>query len=405
MINTKFNPNPATGSGLMTRAMSSTVGPRPRTFCFASNDDEFIGVGGTPSNVVDIFTRKTVTAAPTSIAARSGTRSASVQESEIVSLMDAAVSGEDAVEPLCSLVGDNDLDVCLPAVETLGKLGDSRAIEPLLETLETDDRRAVRQGIRKALLGIGGMKVMDAFIKKPLVWLADGYCDEEFESLVAGTGDARVMDRLVDIILNGHAILSQEDSGKVGDLRINKARSVALRILGKTGHPNVVQPLIEVLRRADDSLHIDAICVLGKLGDKRAFRHVLRFFDHEGFDIGLDTVEALKDIDPSRLMDEAFARLGHEKATIRNRAIRALTAIAGERVGDRAIVALSDESADIRRCAAFVLGNISDERATSRLVELLSDVDDGVRGAASYALYEVGHPVSFFSWTPLSRQS
>jgi HEAT repeat protein len=65
--------------------------------------------------------------------------------------------GEPAVEPLITVLKDNDDNVRVLAIISLGGIGDARAVEPLISTLKDDNKR-VRNFAAKALKKIGGEK-------------------------------------------------------------------------------------------------------------------------------------------------------------------------------------------------------------------------------------------------------
>jgi HEAT repeat protein len=62
-----------------------------------------------------------------------------------------------ALDLLVEVLGDYDRDLRLAAVEALGRLGDARAVTPLMSMLSDDDRW-VREAASKALqtLGVAG---------------------------------------------------------------------------------------------------------------------------------------------------------------------------------------------------------------------------------------------------------
>jgi HEAT repeat protein len=61
------------------------------------------------------------------------------------------------VEPLITVLKDNDDNVRVLAIISLGGIGDARAVEPLISTLKDDNKR-VRNFAAKALKKIGGEK-------------------------------------------------------------------------------------------------------------------------------------------------------------------------------------------------------------------------------------------------------
>jgi len=56
-----------------------------------------------------------------------------------------------AVEPLITALKDKNSDVRKIAAYVLGKIGDNRAVEPLTDTLKKDKDHRVRKAAKKAL--------------------------------------------------------------------------------------------------------------------------------------------------------------------------------------------------------------------------------------------------------------
>jgi HEAT repeat protein len=71
--------------------------------------------------------------------------------------------GEPAVEPLITALKDNDDNVRVLAIISLGNIGDKRAVEPIVNALKDDNKR-VRNFAAKALKKVGGEKA-DQYLK------------------------------------------------------------------------------------------------------------------------------------------------------------------------------------------------------------------------------------------------
>jgi HEAT repeat protein len=64
-----------------------------------------------------------------------------------------------AVEPLINTLKDHEQDVRQAAAEALGKLGDTRAVEPLIDTLK-EDNQGMHDAVVAALVKIGSPAVV-----------------------------------------------------------------------------------------------------------------------------------------------------------------------------------------------------------------------------------------------------
>lgn len=162
--------------------------------------------------------------------------------------------GKPAVEPLCKILLDyfptpgygwtvNEI-----LAEVLGDIGDSRAVEPLIDALCQSDNEREEEAIEEALVNIG----------KPAV-----------ESIIKA--------------------LKQEDI----DLRWGLAK-----VLGNIGDSRAVEPLIEVLKdeNEDEQVLREAAIALGKLGDARAVDPLTEVLKDEDADVREAAEEALESI-------------------------------------------------------------------------------------------------------------
>ncbi len=167
-------------------------------------------------------------------------------------------------------------EVCKAAVEALGKIGDTRAVEPLIEALR-DDKLQVCQSATEALDKVGWVPETDEQRAAYLIAVLDreslvewgepavvplikafgndnwSNLRHEFAELLAKIGDARAVEPLIKAL---------GDDEYIG-------RSAAYA-LGDIGDIRAVEPLIKALR--EDSHHLvgGAASALGNIGDERA---------------------------------------------------------------------------------------------------------------------------------------
>ncbi len=166
-----------------------------------------------------------------------------------------------SVELLSAILGDPSADrwTLKDVIRRLGKIRDSRAVEPLINAL-SDQHDDVRVAAAKALGDIG-----DARIREPLLSAVrnDRNLDVRRASGQALTtaGMAPSLGRFVNAL-----------SGAGGQSRIE-----ATRYLGAFGNDEHVQPLIATLRDSDEELRDAALdALLGIGGDSR--RQIKDFF-------------------------------------------------------------------------------------------------------------------------------
>jgi len=242
-----------------------------------------------------------------------------------------------AVEPLIAVLKkEKDETVRARAAWALGWIEDSRAVEPLIATLK-DENPHVRRATVKALGRIGKPAV------EPLtVALKDE--NPDIRKGVAGalgeTEDPGVVEPLVAALKD----------------RTPKVRREAVRALGRVGKP-AVEPLIVALKDEDLHFRLHAVWALGEIKDPRAIGAL---------------ITALNDKDPNVIGGAGVSLGGIGKPAV-----------------EPLIAALKDEKPRIRWGAAWALQWIKDPRAVEPLIGALEDENSHVRTHAEMALMEI----------------
>jgi HEAT repeat protein len=248
------------------------------------------------------------------------------------------------------------------AIDELRKLGDKRAVKPLLNFLNHGDVH-VRTSAHLALESLGASKQQmldrnfaaasskDLHVRQNAVWeLAGGGDKRAIEPLLVMLGDSEKRVRsmaetfLVQLgasneqIVNGYiAVLSSTDLKRDLEDDFQYTRVTALERL------------------------VDVIGILGKLGNKSA-------------------------VDPLAKL------LAFNHSVVRSCAMEALEKIGAskERMAEGYIVALASKNMSIRIEAANRLGNLGDQRAIDPLLGLLKDEARETRSSGERALTQLG---------------
>jgi len=270
-----------------------------------------------------------------------------------------------AVELADASLKDDTLRARIWAIERLGQLRDSRAIELLMAALKDSYLHMVRS---KAAEGLGLL------------------------------GDARAVEPLIA------ALRDQEEIVRRG----------AAEALGKLGDARAVEPLIAALSDSHASVRREAAEALGLLADVRAVGSVVAAFRDDHEDVRRSATRSLGQI--WQLPD--LIQLGSSDGIVRLRAAEALGKLGDARAVEPLITALRDDHAGVRRSAtralgqiwqlpdltqlgssdgtmrskaALILGELGDARAVEPLIAALKDEHENVRSEATLALGLVGN--------------
>jgi|GEM_PF-429122 len=192
------------------------------------------------------------------------------------------IGDERAVEPLIKRLADGDRGVQWSAKSALGNMGNS-TVEPLIEALK-DENEGVRRGATSALGKIGDERAVE-----PLI---EALKDENEEvrggaALALGKfGDERAVEPLIEAL---------KDENK-------DVRNSATLVLGEIGDESVVEPLIEALKDENEKVRGGAASALGnasalgKIDDERAVELLIEALKDESEGYSSDVIEALSKI-------------------------------------------------------------------------------------------------------------
>jgi HEAT repeat protein len=228
--------------------------------------------------------------------------------------------GNPAVEPLIRALENDEYFVRVSAIEQLGRIGDKRAVDPLVKLLQDQD---LIPFAAEALGRIGDKRAVDPLVKL----YEEGYSPKEIVGALENIGDERAIDLFIKIL---------EDTGAEKEMRENAARAlsvyedkrlielfiealkdcdlysqvpeIAMEALTNIGEP-AVEPLLKTFEdkkpeysnpfstaegyeKSTQSARIATI--LGKIRDKRAIESLSRALKAENRVVKIAVKEALE---------------------------------------------------------------------------------------------------------------
>jgi HEAT repeat protein len=219
--------------------------------------------------------------------------------------------GEPAVIPLLHALDTRSVNR-FDVVRALGRIGDPRAVEPLIDVLDTTNHFLTQE----AAIGLGNI------------------------------GDARAISPLIDVFR-----LEWDDTETITTWQ------KAAEALAALGEPTLL-PLLAALDDEDDNVRHWSAVALGKLTDPRAVEPLLHALQDEKSLVRAVAAEALGQIGESRAIDPLVALLKDEDHYVRLRTCYALGDIGGVSVFDPLVRGLSDLEPDVRSAAVVNLGRI-----------------------------------------------
>ena len=142
----------------------------------------------------------------------------------------------------------------MAAASALGNIGDKRALDPLIATLE-DEYWNVKQAAATALGNLGDKRAIRALI------IALGEDEYGFARLAASSALSKLGEKKWANIVKGE----NEDFER----------------LGSSGDQRALEPLIKALVDRKPDIRIRAALALGNLGDKRAIETLIKAYEND----------------------------------------------------------------------------------------------------------------------------
>jgi HEAT repeat protein len=282
--------------------------------------------------------------------------------------------GAPAVGQLIIVLLDEEWNERAAAAEALGKIGDARAVEPLIAAL-ISERNIMAPHPSPGELRIG---------PTPQAKEEDGACRE----IVRALGELKAADAvelLVKIANEEHWRSAIESLGQIGD-----ARAVAplITIL----NDERLDRFMQVKMGKEEYLRAYAASALGELKDVRAVAPLIAALGDKNSSVSRCAAEALGKFGIPAV-EPLFGALKNVNPVVCSNAASALGRIGDARAVEPLIAALKDSAEYVRADAADALGKIGDTSAMEPLIPLLKENSVNVRrkaAAALVSLYQTG---------------
>jgi HEAT repeat protein len=274
-----------------------------------------------------------------------------------------------AVLPLLGSLTSPRKDIRECSARALGRLGDTRAVDPLINCLaRKEESDSVRYAVVEALVSIGDTKAVE-----PLINCLERKEDSDSFRIavvkaLASIKDARAVTPLI------RCLERTDDS--------DSFRIAVVEALATIGDTSAVEPLINRLERKDDSVsfRVAVVEALASIKDARAVEPLIRCLERtEASDIFRSAVaKALATIGDTRAVEPLIRCFEHKDDAGRFlvTVIDALCRFVDTRAIaiEPLICCLHKESIDYRVAAAMALGQYGDVRAVAPLIELLNQL-------------------------------
>jgi HEAT repeat protein len=287
----------------------------------------------------------------------------------------ALIKPRNVIDMLTEALQDKNPGLKQGAASVLGRIGDERAVEPLIKVLTTDKGSRVRLRAAIALGQIGSERAVEPLIK---VLTTDKGSRVRLEAAIAlgQIGSERAIEPLIKVLTT--------DKG-------SRVRLRAAIALGQIRSERAIEPLIKVLSTDKGSrVRWGAAIALGRIGSERAIEPLIKVLSTDkNTEARGGAAFALGRIRSERVIEPLIKVLSTDKnSEVRGRAASTLGFMGSERAIEPLIKALSsDKASEVRWSAAWALKRIGSEKALEPLIKVLTtDKNSRVRMKAAEAL-------------------
>ncbi len=272
--------------------------------------------------------------------------------------------GEPAVMPLVQSLDHRDKNVRWAVVGALEKLGDKRAVEPLIASLQATDDAERWMALK---LGMASPHVMETTgLEKKLRWAK--------VRALGRLGDARAVDVLVGVLK------SEQDI---------ELRQLTITALGELKDPRAVEALIDELTAAEKDTRKLAVEALGLIGDQQAIAPLATLLKDPEFDVRRAVIDNLGKLGGPAIITLISAL---KDETIRIQTVNVLKYFGKQSLSPVLDTYYHSKDLGIRQACLWILGCVVDKVAVDALTVALRDEDLGIVAAES--LSNIGVPAA-----------
>ena len=325
-----------------------------------------------------------------------GSGGRSLQLAAVAALGD--LGGSAAAEQLLPALGDADAGIRLAAAAALHRLGqpewaervrggpedprwladagDPRAVAPLLRALGHLGPVSFRAAAAEGLGRLGDPRAAELLLEA---------CAEQWEELARAAAEALGMLGTGAVQPLARAL----ESDRPGAVRLAAARA-----LGRIGDLGALEPLARTLRAEPLPLVERAAAALVKLGSGALVPLSAALAEDPRGEVKALAAEALGELGDRGALRALKEAAGATDELVRRRAVAALGRLGDPRALDTLVTAMQDQSADVATSAAEALGRLGDRRALKPLVAALGGDRRWLSRQAAAALGQLGDPAA-----------
>jgi HEAT repeat protein len=280
------------------------------------------------------------------------------------------IGDERAVEPLISILNNGYDDDPSVIFNTLGKLGNDKSVQFLIEKLKDDEPHIRRMAVR----ALGNFAAYDRSVLDALInSLLDENSSVKIESAKVLSNSKNTGRILVPLIL----LLKDRDK---------EVRKEVMRIISKMGDEKVAEYIIPLLQDDDTDVRRLAVELLGSTGNKRVANSIIQLLDDED-DVVIEAINTLKKLKASESFNNILSLIKDREISkeVRCCAVQTIGCLA-ESSAEKYLIDMVNTDEEMKTYAIYSLGLIGSDSCNSVLISLLNDENKEVKRASIKSL-------------------
>ena len=315
----------------------------------------------------------------------------------------------EAVPALIEALYEPDQSISLAATESLGQIGDPRAIEPLLEVSRRSDAALIRaighdsekqprveaEKAQEDEANANPYKFKEMVVFKidqlPVEYFQpDGTPLPRKELVVRGPKDnsqqMRQMAAKAAIGLDSEDVVEPLIEALANPFEVESVRFMAAEALGGMQNDKSVESLLRALKDENVAVRYSAAAALSGRKDERVLAALIEAIDDPDRFVKASVAYALGTTLEPEALKALFRCVTDENDVVRFSAAKAIAAFPYDEVFTQLDAMSGQQSREAKLVKVEVLGQMKDERSISALKGLLNDSDSEVSYKASLAL-------------------
>lgn len=288
------------------------------------------------------------------------------------------------------LLKDPAIEVRIPSAEVLGKLGDNRAVNPLIELLQ-DSKKDVKQTAIAALGNFSDTRIFDAIINYGITDSDAKTRESSIKTFIAVAKKTRK--EIVYVYRKGGKRYITNEISEDGRY-VYFPRNISYykeHII----HPIAVDKLIKALKSPDPNIVGNVLNIIGEFEDNRIEGCLIKLLNAQSPEVRKKSASLLYDFGTEKAVPELINLLKDNDKNVKAEAIKALKAfqvkgiaeseaerLQNEKVFEAILEKLNDNDEEVRAMALASLGDFDDPRVLDLSISLLKDKSAFVKGRA-----------------------